>query len=303
VNDHPGEATGPAGERRDPAEVFAEHRQILLGVAYRIVGQVADAEDVVQEAWLRWSATDVDVVRDPRAFLVRATTRLAIDRLRRRKARREAYVGEWLSEPIPTPDQAWDNAALAESISMAMLVVLETLTPLERAVFVLREVFGFSHAEIAEALDRSEPAIRQLAKRAREHVQARRPRFEADPAARREVTERFRSAAASGDIEGLMRVLAPGVELVADGGGLVRAPLLPVTGADKVVRFLLAAGGRMTPDQTVDLQELNGGPAIVVRDGGSAIVAVLLDVAGGLVERIYLVGNPEKLTSLGRAPR
>ena len=280
---------------------FAEHRKILLGVAYRIVGQVADAEDVVQEAWLRWSAADHEDVRDPRAFLVRVTTRLAIDRLRRRKARREEYVGEWLPEPILTSPDAADGVIVAESISMAMLVVLETLTPLERAVFVLREVFGFSHAEIGEALDRSEPAARQLAKRARDHVRERRPRFQADPAARREVTERFRTAAATGDLDELMRLLAPGVDLVADGGGLVRAPLLPVTGAEKVVRFFGAALGRLEPGQATELVELNGGPAIVGREGDTVFAALVFDVVDGLVERIYLVGNPQKLARLGRA--
>jgi RNA polymerase sigma-70 factor (ECF subfamily) len=184
---------------------------------------------------------------------------------------------------------------------MAMLVVLETLSPLERAVFVLREAFGFTHAEIADALGRTEPAIRQLASRANQHVRERRPRFEPDPARRQAVVQRFLGATLNGDVEGLLRVLAPGVELVADSGGLVRAPLLPVTGADKVVRFLLAAAGRTEPGQTVGLVALNGGLAVVVRGGsGEPAAAFLMDIAGDRIERIFLVGNPHKLDGLDR---
>lgn len=273
-----------------------------------MLGQVADAEDVVQEAWLRWSGVDTANVADPKALLVRVTTRLAIDRLRRRKARREEYVGEWLPEPIPsaivgaTGDAAGDPAdsvVLAETVSMAMLVVLETLSPLERAVFVLREAFGFGHAEIAAATGRSEEAVRQLARRARQHVEARRPRFETDPAIRRDVTERFLDASRRGDVGALMELLAPDVEFVADGGGLVRAPLLPVRGADRVTRFLLAAGGRMTPDERMALADLNGGPAIVAWTGSTATAAATVDVGpDGRIVRILLVGNPEKLARL-----
>ena len=285
-------------------ETFEAHRSILTGIAYRIVGQVADAEDVVQEAWLRWARVDQGEVRDPRAFLVRVTTRLAIDRLRRRQAQREAYVGEWLPEPIATGAEGDPTlgAEAAESISMALLVVLETLSPLERAVFVLREAFGFTHAEIAEALGRSEPAVRQLASRARDHVQARRPRFDASPATRRVVTEQFLAAAGAGDVAGLMRVLAPEVELVADGGGLVRAPLLPVVGAEKVSRFLVAVAGRAEPGQTAGVIPLNGEPAVVVWVGPQPVAAVFVDVRDDQVARITLIGNPRKLERIGPPP-
>src|SRR5215216_6013675 len=211
-----------------------------MAVAYRILGRVTDAEDAVQDAWLRWVNTRPSEVLDPKAFLVRVTTRLAIDRLRRVKARRESYVGPWLPEPVVTAPDVAEDVALAESVSMAMLIVLETLSPLERAVFVLREAFGMPYAEIAKILGRKEEAVRQLARRARDHVQERRPRFEADKTAQRRVTERFLEATSTGNLEALMVVLAPGVTLVADGGGRALAPRRPVRGAEKVARFLLA---------------------------------------------------------------
>lgn len=286
------------------ADLFDAQRGTLMGVAYRMLGQVADAEDVVQEAWLRWSRVDADQVADAKAFLVRVTTRLAIDRLRRLKARREDYVGEWLPEPIPTAGVIGDNPAdavvLAETLSMAMLVVLEALSPLERAVFILREAFGYSHAEIAESVGRSEVAVRQLARRAREHVDARRPRFDADVALRRDVAERFMVASRRGDLAALMQLLAPDVEFIADGGGVVRAPLLPVRGADRVTRFLLAAGGRVTPDQRMAIVELNAEPAIVSWIGSQIVAVVSLEIVDARIQRILLVGSPEKLRRLGQ---
>ncbi len=214
----------------DPAtEVFEEHRPLLMGVAYRMLGRVADAEDVVQDAWLRWSADDRSGVREPRGFLVRVTTRLAIDRLRRIKARGETYVGPWLPEPYVTDfggtvaDTA-ERAVLADSVSLAVLVVMETLSPLERAVFVLREAFGHPYADIAAMTGRGEAAVRQLGARARRHVDERRPRYDVDPARRRALTERFLAAAAGGDLAGLMELLAPDVQLVGDSGGKARAP-------------------------------------------------------------------------------
>lgn len=208
-------------------DVFEDHRPVLMGVAYRMLGRVADAEDVVQEAWLRWSGADRAEVREPRGYLVRITTRLAIDRLRQVKARNEAYVGPWLPEPYVTdfgdtvPDTA-ERAVLADSVSLAVLVVLESLSPLERAVFVLREAFGYPYADIAAMLERGEPAVRQLAGRARRHVEERRPRYEVDPGRRRELTERFLAAAGEGDLKGLMALLAPDVRLVGDSGGKSR---------------------------------------------------------------------------------
>ncbi|MDF2704177.1 MAG: polymerase, sigma-24 subunit, subfamily [Rubrobacteraceae bacterium] len=275
--------------------VFEGYRDLLVGVAYRILGRVADAEDVVQEAWLRWTNVDFSEVADPRAFLVRVTSRLAIDRLRRLKTRRESYVGPWLPEPVLTGRDVAEDVALAESVSMAMLVVLETLSPLEREVFVLREAFGMPYAEIAEILGRSEAAARQLGRRARDHVRERSVRFETDQETRQRVTERFLEAALGGDVEALMEVLAPGVTLVADGGGRARAPRRPVHGADNVSRFMVAIATRPEQDLRTHLARVNGGPGIVVTSGGEPVAALVLDVADGVVHNIHLVANPEKL--------
>ncbi|MFJ9903558.1 RNA polymerase sigma-70 factor [Streptomyces sp. NPDC101152] len=284
-------------------DVFEEHRPVLLGVAYRMLGRVADAEDVVQEAWLRWSGADRREVREPRAYLVRVTTRLAIDRLRQVKARGETYVGPWLPEPYAThfgdtaPDTA-ERAVLADSVSLAVLVVLESLSPLERAVFVLREAFGYPYADIAAMLDRGEPAVRQLAGRARRHVQERRPRYEVDPERRRELTERFLAAAAEGDLDGLMALLAPDVRLVGDSGGKSRAPLRVLESADKVGRFLVGVAQKGVPDPSFRFMELNGGPAIVVLSAGKPDSVFQLDVFEGRVQAVYIVRNPDKLQSL-----
>jgi RNA polymerase sigma-70 factor (ECF subfamily) len=288
----------------DPAyatRVFGEHRDLLVGVAYRVLGTVTDAEDAVQEAWVRWSKVDPAEVANPRAFLVRVTTRLAIDRLRRAKARRESYIGPWLPEPTLTGHDVAEDVELAESVSMAMLVVLETLSPLERAVFVLREAFGMPYAEIGEVFGRKEEAVRQLAHRARDHVRERGARFEADQETHRHVTERFLEAAVGGDVEALMEVLAPGVTLVADGGGRARAPRRPVHGADNVARFLAAVATRPGQDVRARIAQVNGGPGIVVTSEGEPVAALVLDVAGGVVRTVHLVANPEKLAGL-RAP-
>ncbi|MFE7210554.1 RNA polymerase sigma-70 factor [Streptomyces sp. NPDC057611] len=284
-------------------EVFEEHRPVLMGVAYRMLGRVADAEDVLQEAWLRWSTADRDAVREPRGYLVRVTTRLAIDRLRRIQARGESYVGPLLPEPLVTdlagtvPDAA-ERAVLADSVSLAVLVVLETLSPLERAVFVLREAFGYPYAEIAALLDRGEPAVRQLAGRARRHVGERRPRYEVDPVHRRDLTERFLAAAAGGDLDGLMSLLAPDARLVGDSGGKARAPLWVLESADKVGRFLVGVAHRGIPDPSVRFLEVNGGPAVLILSGGKPDSVFQLDVADGRVQAVYIVRNPDKLRSL-----
>lgn len=277
------------------ASAFAEHRDLLVGIAYRILGSVSDAEDVVQDAWLRWSGQDQASIEQPRAFLARVVTNLAIDRLRRRQARREEYYGEWLPEPVATLPDVAEDVERTDALSTAMLLVLETLSPLERAVFVLREAFGFSHAEIGELVGRGEAAVRQLAHRAREHVEAGQPRFAADHVAAQAVTDRFLSATASGDVAGLMRVLAPGVTLVTDSGGTTRAPLLPVLGADRVARFLKSARERAAADQRLALTWLNGWPGVVVYEAGAAVAAATFEVAAGQVQRIYLVANRDKL--------
>src|SRR5215204_5313826 len=285
---------------RDSARVFEEYRALLISVAYRILGSVTDAEDAVQEAWLRWSGVNPSDVTDPRAFLVRVVTRLAIDRLRRAKTRRESYVGPWLPEPILT------------GRDVAEVVVLETLSPLERAVFVLREAFGMPYVEIADVLGRKEEAVRQLARRARDHVQERRSRFDADQSEQRRVTESFLEATSTGDLEGLMAVLSPGVTLVADGGGRALAPRRPVRGAEKVARFLLAVATEeriarflrsvgsepFVADLRVSVAPVNGGPGILVFSGDKPISALVLDISDGVVRAIHLVANPEKLAGV-----
>lgn len=284
-------------------DVFEEHRPVLLGVAYRMLGRVADAEDVVQEAWLRWAGADRDDVREPRGYLVRITTRLAIDRLRQIKARQEAYVGPWLPEPYATdfgdvvPDTA-ERAVLADSVSLAVLVVMESLSPLERAVFVLREAFGYPYAEIAAMLEREEPAVRQLAGRARKHVEERRPRYEVDPVQRRDLTARFLAAAAEGDLEGLMSMLAPDVRLVGDSGGKSRAPLRVLETADHVGRFVVGAARKGVTDLTWHFVEVNGGPAVLMLSGGKPDSVFQVDIADGRIQSVYIVRNPDKLQSL-----
>lgn len=294
-------------------EVFAGHRELLMGVAYRVLGRVVDAEDVVQECWLRWSRVDPAGVEDPRAFLLTAVTRLSVDRLRRVQARRESYTGDWLPEPLLTtgdpqgPVDPADYAVRAESVSLALLVVLESLSPLERAVFVLREVFAFGYPEIAGLLDRREPAVRQLAARARAHVRERRPRFEVDPVVWRRVTDRFAAACLEGRIEDVMALLAPDVRLVADSGGNAVAPRRAIAGPEQVARFLLQIMRLRKPflssvgvdgaAQTLEyrLVEANAGPALQVTADGRPIVHFQLQVADGRVVACHLVVNPEKL--------
>ncbi len=293
------------GHMADPlaTDVFEEHRSVLNAVAYRMLGRFADAEDVVQDAWLRWAGTDRDTVREPRAYLVRITTRLAIDRLRQVSSRKESYVGPWLPEPIATdlehtvPDAA-ERVVMAESVSLAMLVVLESLSPLERAVFVLREAFGHSYAEIAAALDRTEPAVRQLAGRARRHVEEGRPRFDAGATETAAITERFLAAAAGGDLEALLAMLAPDVRLVADGGGKQKAPLRVIEGPDKVGRFLHAIANTPLPDPLFTIREINGTPSLFITVEGRPNAVLTLGVTAGRVTRVYIMTNPDKLAGL-----
>ncbi|AKH80983.1 RNA polymerase sigma24 factor [Streptomyces sp. CNQ-509] len=284
-------------------DVFEEHRSVLMGVAYRMLGAFADAEDVVQDTWLRWSAVDRDQVRDARGYLVRITTRLSLDRLRQTQARREAYVGSWLPEPLATdllgdtPPDSSERALLAESVTLAMLVVMESLSPLERAVFVLREAFGFPHAEIGAMLDRSEEAVRQLAGRARRHVTQRKPRYDVDTAAQRDITERFLEAAAGGDLEGLMALLAPDVDVISDAGGKAKAPRRVIEGADKTARiFIGRAGGiQEVPEPELVFREINGQPGLLLLSKGEPDTVMVPQLRDGLIARVYVVRNPDKL--------
>jgi len=276
------------------ASEFAAHRSVLVGAAYRVVSSVSDAEDVVQEAWLRWTGVDHDEVRDTRAYLIRITTRLALNRLREQKARREQYVGPWLPEPLATDDDPEAAVEMADSVSMAMLVVLETLSPLERATFVLREVFDLPYDEIADTLGRSEPAVRQLAHRAREHVQARQPRHHVDKARHDEVTMRFMQAAGSGDFDQVVALLAPDAVLISDGGGKKKAALRPIHGADKIARWLFAVIAE-NPGFEIRMGTLNGEIAYIAYDGEAPDTVAFLKTEDGLINELYLIRNPDKL--------
>ncbi|MEU8839779.1 RNA polymerase sigma-70 factor [Streptomyces roseus] len=285
-------------------QVFHRHRNLLFTVAYRILGTAVDAEDAVQDTWIKWSAADRSQVADPKAYLARIVSNEALARLRSTRRRRETYVGPWLPEPILTTGDTAETVVDAESVSMAVLVVLETLSPLERAVFVLKEVFDFSHAEIAEALERSEAAVRQAAHRAREHVRARRPRFTADRSRRREVTERFFAATTGGDVNALMEVLSPDVTLWTDGGGKVRQAMRPVLGAQTVASWFAALGsvtyqGVAPADMRAELVEINGGPGLLFSAPDRVISTVTFDFdADGRITTIHNVANPDKLRAV-----
>jgi RNA polymerase sigma-70 factor (ECF subfamily) len=281
-------------------EPFVTHRGLLFTVAYEMLGSAADAEDVVQETWLRWANIDDaarDEVRDPRAYLVRIVTRQALNRLRTVARQREEYVGAWLPEPLLTAPDVAEDLELAESISMAMLVVLETLGPAERAVFVLREVFDLPYDEIAEAVGKSPAAVRQIALRARRHVAERRPRMEVSRTEQQQVVERFLASLTTGDVQGLMDVLAPDVVLVGDGGGLVPAVRKPIEGRDRVAT-LLSRFSQLAPDAQIATLLLNGAVAARIDLAGDLDTAVSFVVEAGRITRIYAVRNPHKLGRL-----
>ena len=281
----------------DPAtDAFFAHRNLLFTVAYEMLGSAADAEDVLQETWLRWVDVDLEQVRDHRAFLVRITTRQALNRLRTLKRRKEAYVGSWLPEPLLTAPDVAEDVELAESVSMALMIVLETLSPTERAVFVLREVFGASYDEIAAAVDKSAAAVRQIARRARQHVDARRPREVVSPSETRAALASFQAALDTGNVQGLLDVLAPDVVFVADGGGVRRAVLRPIVGAGKVARMIAGGIGKHALTLTAAPAIVNGNPALVVHLDGELDGVMAARVEGGRITGLYYVRNPEKLS-------
>jgi RNA polymerase sigma-70 factor, ECF subfamily len=282
----------------DPAtEAFLAHRNLLFTVAYQMLGSAADAEDVLQETWLRWTGVDLAEVRDQRAYLVRITTRQALMRLRTLGRRKESYVGPWLPEPLLTAPDVAEDVELADSVSMAMLLVLETLTPAERAVFVLREVFDVAYDEIAEAVGKSPAAVRQLAHRARSHVAARRPRGAVSPAATRTALEAFQHAVETGDLRRLLDILAPDVVFLGDGGGIVQAVPQPVVGAVEVARVLAAGVGKFTAG-SLRAADVNGYPALILRLDGEVDTVVAVRLDEGLITGLYAVRNPEKLSRL-----
>ncbi|MET8282762.1 RNA polymerase sigma-70 factor [Micromonospora sp. NPDC005174] len=285
----------------DPfVDAFVTHRNLLFTVAYEMLGSAADAEDVLQETWLRWADADHAAVRDQRAYLVRITTRQALNRLRTIGRRRESYVGSWLPEPLLTTPDVAEDVELAENVSTAMLLVLETLGPTERAVFVLREVFEVSYDEIAATVQKSPSAVRQIAHRARAHVAARRPRGPVSAAEARRALEAFQRAVDLGDVQGLLDILAPDVVLLGDGGGIKQAVLRPVVGADKVAR-LLASRKVEVAALSLHPAEVNGWPALIVRFDGELDTVLTVRVDDGLVTGLYAVRNPEKLAHMRQA--
>ena len=277
---------------------FVTHRNLLFTVAYEILGSAADAEDAVQETWLRWAGVDHDEVRDERAYLVRIATRQALNRLRTLGRRKETYVGPWLPEPLLTSPDVADDVELAESVSMAMMLVLETLAPTERAVFVLREVFALEYDEIAEAVDKKPPAVRQIAHRARSHVASRRPREIVSSDETREVLAAFQHATQTGDLQGLLDLLAPDVVLLGDGGGVKQAVVRPIEGADKVGRLLLGGMKRVTEGAELRPAQVNGRPALVFWMDGELDTVVTVRIDEGLISGLYAVRNPEKLSHM-----
>lgn len=279
---------------------FVADRGLLFTVAYEILGTVSDAEDVVQEAWVRWRAAGTATVEHPRAYATRIVARVALNRLRAVARRRETYVGPWLPEPVLTAPDVADEVARGDEVSTAMLVVLETLSPAERTVFVLREIFDLPVAEVAQVVERSEAAVRQLAHRAREHVRARQPRYETDHDRHRAVTAAFRTACEEGDLAALVRLLDPAVQLVSDGGGVVSAARRPVVGAGNVARFLLGLARRY-PEVDVAEVDFNGEPGLVVTAAGEPLSTLQLGVRAGRIERIWLMRNPDKLTAVSAA--
>ena len=282
---------------------FVRHRSLLFTVAYELLGSAADAEDTVQETWLRWEGVGPEgqaEVADPRAYLVRIVSRLALNRLRTLARRKEDYVGEWLPEPLLTSPDVAEDVELAESVSMAMLTVLETLTPTERAVFVLREVFDLPFDEIAAATGKSTPAVRQIAHRARSHVAARQPRVAVDRTEQQRVVARFLTALRTGDLQGLMDALAPDAVLIADGGGVVAAVRQPVLGAKKIVN-LLGGFARVASTGAVEPVLLNGAPGARILLDGAVDTVIGFAFDGGRISRIFAVRNPDKLARFNRA--
>ncbi|MEU8363680.1 RNA polymerase sigma-70 factor [Nonomuraea sp. NPDC048882] len=299
MNERGDAAKGTAGNRTDPAtEAFLAHRNLLFTVAYEMLGSAADAEDALQETWLRWVKVDLAQVHDQRAYLVRIATRRALDRLRAIRRRKEDYVGPWLPEPLLTTPDVAEDVELAESVSMALMLVLETLSPTERAVFVLREVFGISHEEIAAAVGKSSAAVRQIAHRARRHVESRHSREVVSPGQTRVVLESFQRALETRDLQGLLDVLAPHVVLLSDGGGVKQAAPQPVTGAGRVARMIVSGLGKARFALTSEPAVVNGNPALLLRLDGEIDGVIAVRVEDARITGLYYVRNPHKLTRI-----
>ncbi|MEU4704154.1 RNA polymerase sigma factor SigJ [Nonomuraea dietziae] len=283
------------------AERFTVLRPLLFTIVYEILGSATESDDVLQDSYLRWARVDLAAVRDTKSYLARLVTRQALNALRASTRRREEYIGSWLPEPLLLEENdASADVVLAESVSMAMLVLLETLTPDERAVFVLREVFGFDYDEIAAAVGKSVVTVRQMAHRARGHVQARRKRFDpVDAGTTTRITKQFMSAAATGDMEGLLSLLAPDATWTADSGGKVTAARQPVVGAERVAVLVmeLFRVGRL-PDSRIEMVNCNNAPTMAAYDGDQLVGVCLFEVGDGKITNFYVIRNPDKLLAL-----
>ncbi|MBF6356657.1 RNA polymerase sigma-70 factor [Nocardia higoensis] len=282
-------------------DTFVAHRNLLFTVAYEMLGSAADAEDVLQESWLRWVRVDASRVRDQRAYLVRITTRQALNRLRSMQRRKETYVGSWLPEPLHTTPDVTADIELAESVSMALMLVLETLTPTERAVFVLREAFGFDYGEIAAAVGKNPAAVHQIAHRARRHVEARRPRHPVTARQAEATVEAFRRALETLDLQGLLDVLAPDVVAISDGGGIRQSTPRPIVGADKVARFMVGGLTRHAITLVAEPTVINAGPALALHMNGELDGVIAMHVEDSRITGLYYVRNPQKLTHVDDA--
>ena len=287
-------------------DAFTSTRPLLFSIAYRMLGSVADAEDLVQDAYLRWREAPETEVREPRAYLATIVTRLAINQLRSARSQRESYVGPWLPEPLVTehtPDSS-EPVELAESLSMAFLVMLERLSPIERAVLLLRDVFDFDYAEIARIVDKSETNCRQLLARAKKHMGAGESRFDVDREQADRLTQRFTEAASAGDMDGLLSVLAEDITLWADGGGKVKgAALRPLHGADSVARFVVGVIQRFMPAESIMRRtRINGEPGFIVYMSGRPLAAMILHIRDDRVHTVYAIANPDKLQTVPDDP-
>jgi len=288
------------------AEQFEAYRPLMFSIAYRMLGRVTEAEDMVQEAYLRYQATPADQIMSHKAFLSTIITRLCLNQLQSARAQREAYIGPWLPEPVLTGvDERFaplQQAELHESLALAFLVLLEQLTPVERAVFLLREVFDYEYAEIAAIVGKAEAACRQLFSRAKRHIAAGRPRFKPSPQAHQQILDQFLRAAEQGELDGLMQLLSDDVELWVDGGGKVRgAATRPLHGRAAVAQFVLATARRAPRGFRAEVADVNGEPALLVRAGGEVRLVLSIGVEQGRVCAIWVIGNPDKLQELNRA--
>ncbi len=279
-------------------ETFNEQRPLLFSIAYRMLGSAMDAEDIVQEAFVRWHRTSDAEVQSPKAYLSTIITRLCIDQLRSARVQREVYIGPWLPEPLVTEDMPDKNVELADSLSMAFLVLLESLSPTERAVFLLREVFDYDYEEIAKIVDKTEANCRQMVRRARQHITERRPRYEVSQEQRQEITRQFMQACINGDMDGLLTLLADDITSYSDGGGKVTAARIPIIGPEKVANFMLKIASKAPANYTIRFTEINGQPGVIGYLDGQPLNVMIFGVANGRVQTLHMVLNPDKLRKI-----